>query len=252
LLGVEQLDTLTRLGNSEAIRLLSRALELDAGLARAWTALALAHCIAERYGFTDDRLAANRKWRECTERALALDPFDPKAHISMGDICARAHDLIGAADEYQRALAAAPNDADALALLAGSFSLVTGDPEKAADLVRRAIRLNPAAPAWYHLQLGRAEYVRGGYPECIAALRQGPRNAPATLMLLAMAHAQLGEVDQAAKLVTQLRTQHPGFTVAQFIHNYPVTNPPALAAIRDGAAKAGLLPAGAYVLVITE
>jgi TolB-like protein len=50
LLGVEQLDTFTRRGNTEAIRLLSRALKLDPGLARAWTALALAHCMAECYG----------------------------------------------------------------------------------------------------------------------------------------------------------------------------------------------------------
>jgi adenylate cyclase len=192
-------------------------------------------------GFTDDPPAADRKWRECTEQALALDPFDPKAHISMGDIRGRAGDLIGAADEYQRALAAAPNDADTLALLSGSFALVIGDPEKAAYFGQRAIFLNPAAPGWYYLMLGRAEYVRGGYRECIAALGQAPRNAPATLMLLAMSHAQLGEVDRAGKLVTQLSTLDPGFTVAEFIRNYPVTNPPAVAAIHAGAAKAGLL-----------
>jgi adenylate cyclase len=248
LLGVEQHDTLTQEGNAEGIRLLSRAVELDPGLARAWTALALAHHVAELYGFTDDRPAANRKWRECTERALALDPSEPKAHVMMGDIHARARDLVGATDEYQRALAAAPNDADALAFLAGSFCLVVGDPEKATGLVRRAIHLNPGAPgldapAWYHLQLGRTEYVRGNYRKCIEALHHAPRNAPATLMFLAMARAQLGEIEQAGELVTQLSTQDLSFTVAEFIHNFPVTNPPALAAIRDGAAKAGLLPA---------
>jgi len=249
-LGVEELDKLTQEGNAEAIRLLSRAVELDPDLAGAWTALALGHCIAQRYGFTDDRPAANRKWRECAERALALNPSDPKAHVTMGDIHARARDLIGATDEYRKALAVGPNHADALALLAGSFSLVEGDPELAVDLVRRAIRLNPGGrglgpPRWYNLTLGRAEYVCGNYRKCIEALQRAPRDAPATLMFLAMAHAQLGEIEQAGKCATQLSTEHQGFKVAEFIHDFPVTNPAALAAIRDGAAKAGLLPATA-------
>ena len=46
LLGLEQKHLFTRASNKEAIRLLARAVELDPGLARAWTALALAHAVA--------------------------------------------------------------------------------------------------------------------------------------------------------------------------------------------------------------
>ena len=98
--GVEEHDKLTQDGNAEAIRLLSHAVELDPDLAVAWTALAFAHCVAELYGFTEDRTAANREWRECAKRALALNPSDPKAHVTMGDIQARAGDLSAAKGEY--------------------------------------------------------------------------------------------------------------------------------------------------------
>jgi hypothetical protein len=65
---------------------------------------------------------------------------------------------------------------------------------------------------------------------------------PATLLFLAMAHAQLGETSAARALAARLTTEFPTFSFEGFIREYPVTNPPALVAIREGASKACLLP----------
>ena len=54
LLAVEQQDTFSRAGNAEAIRLLSRALELDPTFVRAWTQLAYAYSIEACSGYSDD------------------------------------------------------------------------------------------------------------------------------------------------------------------------------------------------------
>jgi len=242
LLGIEQKHRFSREGSAEAVRLLSRAVELDPGFARAWTSLGLAYIVAAANGFMDDRLLSNRRWRECIEKALALDPSDPKTRTCMGDLRAQDGDLIAAAEEYQRALAISSGDADTLALIAGSLALVTGDPHEGTELVRRAIRLNPNTPTWYFSILGRTEYVRAAYRESIAALMQAPPQLPATLLFLAMAHAQLSEFEEAQTLVARLTDEFPSFTVEGFIHEYPVTNPPALVAIREGARKARLLP----------
>ncbi len=118
-------------------------------------------------------------------------------------------DLPGAAEEYRRALAVAPGDADTLAFLAASFALVAGDPREGAELGRRALDLNPVAPLWYFSALGRAEYVRGDYRASIAALCQAPPAAPATLAFLAMAHARLGEAEEARRIATRLGTLFP-------------------------------------------
>ena len=88
----------------------------------------------------------------------------------------------------------------------------------------------------------RSEYVRAAYRESIAALQQAPPLLPATLLFLAMAHAQLNETEKARTIVERLRTEFPSFTVEGFIRGYPVTNPLTLAAIREGANKACLLP----------
>jgi TolB-like protein len=242
LLGIEQKHRFSRESINEAVRLLSRAIELDPGFARAWTGLGLALCVAAMNGFTDDPPAAERHFRECIEKALALDPSDPKARITMGDLRAQSGDLTAAADDYRQVLAGSLGDADTLALLAGSLALAVGDPSDGTELVRRAIRLNPNTPGWYFSILGRTEYVRAAYRESITALQQAPPQLPATLLFLAMAYAQLSETEEASKIVARLRTEFPSFTVEGFIRGYPVTNPLALVAIREGASKACLLP----------
>jgi TolB-like protein len=241
LLGIEQKHRFSREGVAEAIRLFSRAVELDPGFARAWTALALAHCVTAQNGFTHDVPAAERHCRECVEKALALDPFDPKTRIFMADLQAQSGDLAAAAEDYRQALASSIGDADTLALAAGSLALVIGDPNLGTELARRAIRLNPNTPSWYFSMLGRTEYVRAAYKESIAAMQHAPPSLPATLLFLAIAHAQMNEIEEAQRIVSRLRTEFPNFTVQGFVSGYPVTNPVALAAIREGASKAGLL-----------
>jgi tetratricopeptide (TPR) repeat protein len=159
----------------------------------------------------------------------------------MGDLRAQAGDLTGAAEEYRRAFANSSGDADTLAFVAASLALMIGDPQESRELVRRAIGLNPNTPAWYFSVLGRTEYVLAAYRESIAALLQAPPQLPATLLFLAMSHAQVGECDEARTLAVRLTAEFPSFAVEGFIREYPVTNPPALVAIREGARKAHLL-----------
>ena len=154
LLGLEQKHLFTRASNKEAIRLLARAVELDPGLARAWTALALAHAVDACNGFTNDVSASIESWSTCVKQALALDPADIHARICLADLRALQGDIDAAVEEHDRVLAAAPNDADSLALLAGSLALVSGNPKQGYELAKRAIRLNPHTP-WYFGMLGR-------------------------------------------------------------------------------------------------
>jgi len=55
-----------------------------------------------------------------------------------------------------------------------------------------------------------------------------------------MAHAMLNETPQVARIKARLKNEFPGFTPEVFISTYPVTNPVAIAAIRQGARRAGL------------
>ena len=121
LLGIEQKHGFQE-SVAEAICLFSGAVDLDPRFAQAWAALALAHNTAAANGFTDDLLGEQKRWRECIEKALVLDPSDPKTRICIGDLRAQEGDLTGAAEEYRRARTVSLGEADALALLAYSLT----------------------------------------------------------------------------------------------------------------------------------
>jgi TolB-like protein len=240
LLGVEQHNTFSRAGNAEAIRLFSRALELDPTLVRAWTELAYAYSIEACNGFGGDVPGSIEKWRTAVEKALRLDPTDSFAYTCLGDLRGCLGDLEGAARAHQRAFEYGYNHADTLALLAGSKALVVGDPSEAIPLIERAMRLNPQAPPWYFGMQGRILFVAGRHRPAIAAFRRGSPDSPNTLMFLALAHAAVGESGEAARIAARLKTEFPDFSVERFITAYPVTNPDAVLAIRAAAELAKL------------
>jgi len=70
--------------------------------------------------------------------------------------------------------------------------------------------------------------------------RDEPRisGSPATLLFCVMAYAMLEEDVQAMEFVGRLRQLAPGYSAGTFINTYPVINPPAVAAIKQGAVGA--------------
>ena len=239
LLGIEACQKITPSSNREAIRLQSRAVELDPGLARAWAALGIVYSIEAFNAYSPDPANSSKRSKTCLEQAVQLDPADSLARICLGESHALYGDLKKCVEENEYALSMAPNNADTLAMSAGTRALVTGDARHGYELAKRAVRLNPHAP-WYHGMLGRCSFVLGLYRECLVAFRQVPPESPATLLFVAMAHAMLGENAQATKITARLASEFPHFTVENFISGFPVTNPPAIAAIREGAHRAGL------------
>ncbi|MDX8520786.1 LuxR C-terminal-related transcriptional regulator [Mesorhizobium dulcispinae] len=235
LLGVEQHNTFSRSGNREAIRLFSRALELDPTLVRAWTELAYAYSIEACNGFGSDPKQSIEKWHRAAENALRHDPTDSAANTCLGDAMGCLGDLEAAERCYRRAFEYGSNHADTLMLLAGSRALVAGDPGEAMPLIERAMRLNPFVPPWYFGMQGRILFAAGRHREAIAALRRSTLDSPNALMFLALAHAAAGEGAEAERFAARLDAEFPDFTVEGFISGYPVTNPGAVRAIRDAA-----------------
>jgi len=235
LLAVEQHNTFSLSGNREAIRLFSRALELDPNLADAWIELGYAHSIESCNGYSADQSGSIGRWRWAIENALRLDPTNSTALVCFGDLMGCLGDLEAAERAYRRAFEYGSNQADVLVLLAGSRALVVGDPAEAIPLIERAMRLNPLAPPWYFGMQGRVLFAAGRHREAIAALRRSTPDSPHVLVFLMLAHATLGDGPEAAAIAARLRTEFPGFSVEGFISGYPVTNPDAMHAMRDAA-----------------
>lgn len=240
LLALEKHTTFSRAGNSEAIRLFSRALELDPTFANCWAELAYAYSVEGCNGFGDDVLTSIENGRRAAENALRLDPTDSCAHACLGNLRACLGDLEGAERAHRRALDYGCNHAGILALLAGSKALVVGDPAEAIPLIERAMRLNPLAPPWYFGMQGRILFAAGRHAQATAALGRSSPESPDVLMFLALSYAAMGEAGEAARTGARLRAEFPGFSVEGFIAGYPVTNRDALLVIRHAAELAKL------------
>jgi tetratricopeptide (TPR) repeat protein len=186
---------------------------------------------------------SNRYFPNWTKKHAAHNPLDPLSQAMLGIVLGVEGDLEGADAAFDRAVALAPNHPDTLMVVAWSLPLIVGRAEEAVRHGRRAMALDPASPAVYAPALAVAQYAAGEYEEAVATLRLAPLEGVELMTYWAMAHAQLGHVEEAREAADRIRTECPSFTVEDYIRDFPIIAPAALAAIRTGAAKAGLLPA---------
>src|SRR4029077_21275246 len=131
-----------RADNAIAVQLYERAIALDSGFALAWAKVSQAH--AEAYWLTWDpspkRLGLAQ---QAAERALALQPDLPEAHLAMGFYHYWGH------RDYDRALAefavtgrAQPNNADVIEAI-GLVQRRQGKWPEAVASLKRAAELDP-------------------------------------------------------------------------------------------------------------
>lgn len=132
----------------------------------------------------------------------------------------RAHaqgDLDAAAVAYQRALAVAPDNPDALNLL-GTALLQLGQAERALDCLRRAarrLRDNPGVMG----NLGHAYFALGRFEEAREAFRKASRLDPRQMQFqlgVATSLAMQGELEDAEAFLRRLVSRFPHEALAWF------------------------------------
>jgi TolB-like protein len=232
-------------GNAEAVRLLSRAIELEPDNAE-FLAFA-AHVLKQRAIFTWQPLGPDDPARivDWVERALANAAGNAWALA----VCGAA--LIHHMKDYERGMVAIreavrgnPNNMSVLTI-AGSLCLHCGTIEESLAFSEQALRLcrgdvaNPWAPA----TIAHAHMVLGNYEEALSwAQRSLTANANfrPTHWILIAANAQLGRIDSAARLLKAFLVLEPGATVARIWAGQPQQDPERTRAILDGLRLAGL------------
>ena len=119
---------------------------------------------------------------------------------------------------YLRARELNPNDAAELLAEMGNFLIFLGQPRRAIDQVKEAIRLNPFHENWYVEYLGWA-YQEAGMPkEAIEIFEQAvdlrnPRDDQLWYFpTLAAAYAQLGRMDDAHEVVKTVLSREPTYS----------------------------------------
>jgi TolB-like protein/DNA-binding SARP family transcriptional activator/Flp pilus assembly protein TadD len=192
--GLSLRNDLTADALREARACFDRAIALDPDFALAYAAQASVVAPAILFGYMPAE-EGTAELRRLTTRALALDPTLGEAHAALGVLRLFFDwDWTGAEESLRRAVALNPNDAHAYhhlanylqamrrpseavsvraraveldplnartIMLLASDHLATGDTERALDLFRRALRLDPAHP----LLLGAGPWLPNGPAE---------------------------------------------------------------------------------------
>ena len=160
------------------------------------------HGFNARPGSLDRALAA-------AQRAVELAPSNHLAFQTLAVARFFRKERAGCLSAAERAMALNPLDASNEAIFLIAF---TGNWERGCSLIRRAMDLNPHHPGWYRLVLALDAYRTANYRDAVHEATKA--NVPGvfwTNVILAAAHAQLGELDSARRALQRLISQKEDF-----------------------------------------
>jgi adenylate cyclase len=206
----------TQEDNTEAQRLLDRAIALDPNYAHAhsWKACVVGQAFT--YGWRADYDATLQEIERELRIALTLDDNDSDVHRILAAVSLVCGDHDKAARHQERALALNPNY-DLVVVQQGELLTWLGRPEEGIDWIRKAMRLNPHHPERFWSHLGRAYFVAGRYAEAIEAFSRVTRPDHTLHAFLAAALAQLGDATAAEAHAGKVLRLAPSFSVAAYL-----------------------------------
>jgi tetratricopeptide (TPR) repeat protein len=176
---------------------------------------------------------------EMAERAVALDPNDAGSHCVLGHVLAYEQRWLESDAEFAAALKLDPNHADAWAMMS-ECAVLSGKPVEGMEQIRKAQRLNPHPPGWYHWMLGQAQYAARHYRDAIETLRRVETYGTESRRFLAASLAQLGLVDNARREAELFMVTNPHFTISNWAATHSFRDEAMRQHFVDGYRKAGL------------
>lgn len=210
---------------AKAIERLEQALELDPDFAECWAALAEAHLYSATFTPTLDRQERAEKMAHCARRAIALDPSQGYARVSLAIYEFTRHNAVAALDLAFEAHRLAPNSSEVTIRL-GQFLLFLGRSRAALPYIEAAIEQDPVHGRNY-VTLCAAHMCLGNFGQAITAGKSltdlGFPAGP-----LAVAYAVNGEYERAVEVYYSMRT----------LFGTWVMPPPGIAMIDDAARDA--------------
>ncbi len=228
-------------GNIMGKQLAEEAIALDPEFAGAYYALACAHMMDVWLGSSKSPNESHDKAVELTQKAISLDPKDPRYYGLIGYLYAMKRDYDNAIVEGEKAVALDPGGADVHAWLGESLNYA-GKPKEAIPLFEKAIRLNPFGPTWYFLGFGLSYQMMGQHQEAITqykkALRLAPNNILAHLSL-AGTYSLLGRDEEAHAEAEEVLRINPKFSLERFLKELPYDQS-GKDRVADALRKAGL------------
>lgn len=183
----------------EAQVLLAKAIELDPGMACAYSSLAgvLMTQGFVRPGYAETAADIKRGF-ELAQKAISLDPFDSRNHLSMGWAWLMAGSGPRADSHFRLAVELNPYDSETLIASASGLGFI-GDQVTARIWSDSALSLNPLHSDYFLGYLSAIQYLRGDYADAIDSISKCLDVMLETRAWQAAAYAMLDQNEKAAE-----------------------------------------------------
>ena len=218
LLAMEAKHKVTKEGFDEGERLFRKALATDPQLARAYVGLAYIYEYRIDLGLATSVPDELAKMMDAARNAVRLDPNDGETQLVLGHAFAYHRMAEQAREQFVKAEALAPNNADLLLLIAWYLPQL-GDRERAVSLADKALRLNPNYPPWYNQGLYMAYLFGGEFEKArkYAAMITDP--FATDYAYLAAATAMTDDMKAAKAAAAEVARLEPEWSVEQYLSN---------------------------------
>jgi TolB-like protein/class 3 adenylate cyclase len=244
--GIASVNEWTKDGFSEGLRLFYRAIELDSNFASAYGMAAWCYVRRKSDGWMTDIAKEVAETRRLVRHAAQFGKDDAVALSRAGFALAFVvGDVDDAAELVDRALVLNPNLAAAW-YFSGRVRVLQNQTELAIEHEARAMRLSPLDPLIFLMQYGTAlaHFVADRYNEASTwgekAIRQNQNFLPA-VRIAAASNALAGRPAEAQKLVARLRDADPSLCISSLKDRIdPFQRARDSAKYVDGLRKAGL------------
>lgn len=216
--GRDLLTRLNRTAHSQARTLFERAIALDPQYAGAYVGLGRIDLSAAALGWTADAEAALRRAEELARKAIALDEFNPAAHVLLGRAYARLEDYERAVEALKRAVALNPSEPDSYAGL-GDALLWNGDVAGAIKSLETATAIDPRLSAEDLLSLAAAHFLAGQVADATAILERiitRKEGNPFIYAMLAATYVESGRDQDSRSAAAEVRKLNPFFDASRF------------------------------------
>jgi len=236
---------LDRQGLERAAKLLSCAISLESDYSAAHALMADLLNLRVGQGWSENVAADAQTADRMAQAAITSDPCNTRALAIYGHNRSYLYrDYETAARLFDRALDAAPNDADAWMWSASTYAYI-GDGRESIARAQRALRLSPrdAFLFRYYTSLCLAHYTNGTYEESAhwgrLALRESPQYT-ANLRYTAAALVELGRVEEARELVGSVISVEPQSRAQLIFERHPYRDPNLRRKLAEALILAGL------------
>jgi adenylate cyclase len=230
-------------GNTEALHLLTAAMQRDPDFAGAYAMAAWCYFIRQGQGWPVWRPEDDALGLTFARKALDLDPNDPTVLWAAGFSLLGARDYERAISFADRSVALNPNSA--LGWSARGWARVfAGETHRTHEDFERAIRLSPFDTLLYFFYLGIAlsRYFQGRYEEALEFARMSVRHNArftAALRVVTASCGMLGHVDEGRSAVAGILRENPQMSVSYW-RTRSAQKQPSLERFLEGLRLAGL------------